>query len=95
MIRDGQEVQWPYQLHGLAGIGNHLVPPRQPKSGVRVQRGSDQPRVERDVSVRVHVAEKHLVGVGPPGVRRVDLLLGDIVLGNVVLGFLRRRITGT
>jgi hypothetical protein len=49
---------------------------------VNTQRGADEARVDRKVGVEMGVTEKDAIGIGPAGIRRIDLLGLEILDGD-------------
>jgi hypothetical protein len=54
---------------------------------MHIQRSPDQTGVERQLGVKMHVAEEHLVGICSTSIRRVDLFLFEVLFrDNELLG---------
>ena len=68
---DREEIQRPYQLDGLARIGEDFFPACHTEGVMHVERGADQPGIEGNLRVEMQISEKHLVRIIAPDKPRI------------------------
>ena len=72
MIGDHEKVEGTHQLDRLAGVGDDFLSAGAANSLFNSERGTHQPRVNRQVGVEVGVTKVHVVRIGAANVGRVD-----------------------
>jgi len=67
VVGDDEEVEWPDELHRLAGVGDHRFAACEAITRIDIEAGPHQAGVKRQVGVEMGIAEEDLVGKGAAG----------------------------
>jgi hypothetical protein len=79
MVGDHEKIERADELHRLAGVGDDLLSSREPIPCVNIERCAHETGVEGKIGVEMGVAEQNLVRIGATCIRRIDLLLLEIL----------------